>query len=103
MANQGTKRARENASEAREGHMEQGAPVSRHQVARTRLEILPEQAALTIGQSLQFYAIEPDGNGGSNVTAKVSWKSSSEAVVTIDKTGLAKAHQVGVAKSEALA
>ena len=66
------------------------------------LAITPAQAALTVGQTVQFTATGTYGHGThpasqDNVTTQVTWTSSSPSVATVNPSGLATGVSAGTA------
>ncbi|HEX7090799.1 MAG TPA: Ig-like domain-containing protein [Longimicrobiales bacterium] len=58
----------------------------------------PEEVVVELGDTLRFVAIARDRNGHEIPDVAVSWASLAPAVVSIDESGLATAHQSGDAK-----
>ncbi len=70
----------------------------------TSLEISPASTALRVGGTadLEAYASFSDGENDVDVTAKVEWKSSNPAIVSVGENGSITAHAVGTVQIEVL-
>ncbi|HWZ27015.1 MAG TPA: Ig-like domain-containing protein [Gemmatimonadales bacterium] len=67
------------------------------QVLVGAVTVSPTAESGTVGQTGQFTAAVTDASGNPLTGQKISWASSSNAVVTIDSTGMAKAMSAGSA------